>query len=90
VGPLELGFKSVIRNFYKDFTANLVEKYRSFIKDIVPDSIVDESIKELYLNYLSDNWYDSPWVNTFSAEILYQAPPSARLNPLMLTNHISE
>jgi uncharacterized protein YaaR (DUF327 family) len=42
-----MGFKCVMRSFHENRTRKFVEKYKSFIptfiKDIVSDSIVDES-----------------------------------------------
>ena len=54
----------------------------------LPDFIVSQDIKETIVKYFIQNWFDSPWKETFTRERFMKV--SYNKNPLLSTNNITE
>ncbi|KAG0719279.1 hypothetical protein GWK47_000764 [Chionoecetes opilio] len=88
--PIELGFKCVLLGWNNEMRKRLEHSYKEFLMNVVPDALVSHSNKEAFIVFLDKLWFDTPWSDSYTCQVVFRVPGAHRKNGLLSTEHLPE
>ncbi|XP_063888567.1 uncharacterized protein LOC135115578 isoform X2 [Scylla paramamosain] len=88
--PIEFGFKCVLLGWNNEMRKRLEHSYKEFVMNVVPDALVSHSNRESFILFLEKLWFDTPFSDSYTCQVMFRVPASHRKNGLLSIEHLPE
>lgn len=90
LAPIELGFKCVLMAWNNEMRKRLEHSYKEFIMNCIPDPLISHANKEGFNFFLNKLWFDTPWSDSYTCQVVFRVPSAYRKNGLLSIEHLPE